>query len=142
MNREIRFRIWDGKKMRYNVAVNQSIAFYIPTGLGEYQTISVAECEVMQYIGLKDKNGREIYEGDIVKWGMYEGSEEYYHRYAVVEINPDIQFKILFYIDSKTGERKQTDNHIFRFGNFAYKDTQKHLEIIGNIHDNPELLEQ
>ena len=90
--------------------------------------------------GLHDKNGKEIYEGDIVKWGMHNGSEEHWHRYAVVEINPDIQFRILFYILSETGERKLTDNDVLHYGRFAYKDTENHLEIIGNIYENPELL--
>lgn len=96
---------------------------------------------VNQYTGLKDIHGKEIYEGDIVRWGMLnERSRECWHRYAVVEINPDIQFRILYYIVAKTGERKETYNEIFRYGYFAYKKTEDHLEIIGNIYENPELL--
>lgn len=92
---------------------------------------------VNQYTGLIDCNGKEIYEGDIVRWGMInERSYECWHRYAVVEINPDIQFRVLYYIVGKTGERKEGDGHIFRFGNFAYKETHNHLEIIGNIYEN------
>ena len=95
---------------------------------------------VMQFTGLLDKNGKEIYEQDIVKWGMHGFSEECWHRYAIVEINPDIKFRIIFYINAKTKEKKESDNYEFHYGRFAYKDTQNHLEVIGNIFENPELL--
>ena len=96
---------------------------------------------VSQFTGLHDKNGKEIYEGDIVNWGMHHSnSEERFHRYAIVEFNPDIQFKIIFYINSQNGVKKETDGHIFRFGQFAYKETEKHLQVLGNIYENSELL--
>ena len=82
--------------------------------------------ELMQSTGLIDRNGVEIFEGDIVKWGDTLGGEEKPIRVAVVKINPDIQF------DSNVG--------IFNYGQFAYKNTEKFLTILGNIYENPELL--
>ena len=143
--RTIKFRAWDGKYMDYDVLVNSSGAFGEPdikyntpnTEINKYPDNTI----IMQFTGLHDKNGKEIYEGDVVNWGMHHpNSEEIFHRYAIVEFNPDIQFKIIFYINSQNGNRKETDGHIFRFGQFAYKDTEKHLQVLGNIYENPELL--
>ena len=86
------------------------------------------EAHLMQYTGLHDKNGREIYEGDIVRWGDMVGlGHEKPVRVAVVRFDPDICF------DSNVG--------IFDYGNFVYKETDKYLTVIGNVFENPELLE-
>ena len=73
MNREIKFRVYDydSKKMRYLNGNHDFICFdgkgngyyhNMQTGLGEWFS------ELMQYTGLHDKNGVEIYEGDIIEY--------------------------------------------------------------------------
>lgn len=78
--------------------------------------------ELMQYTGLKDKNGKEIYEGDIVKdWENIDLYEVVWNRrYACFELN-----RLTFGND--TGQ--EIDN------------SPLDLEIVGNIYENKDLLE-
>jgi len=76
----------------------------------------------MQYTGLKDKNGKEIYEGDIISDHVGIGEVEYVERHAAFRVNyHDGQAK-WFYDYFLQGERES-------------------IEWIGNIYENPELLE-
>lgn len=80
---------------------------------------------IMQYTGLKDKNGKEIYEGDIVKYNY--NNQVYQDVYAEVE-----------YIIA--GFRLNADyisRHLSRHLRIADTD---YYEVVGNIYENPELL--
>lgn len=94
------------------------------------------EIELMQFTWLFDKNGKEIYEWDIVK--RDDQSNGKYRRFAVVELDPDIQFNCSSI--NEIAWIKNSADCVFRYGHFAYKDTENHLTIIGNIYENPELI--
>lgn len=82
---------------------------------------------VGQYTGLTDKNGKKIFEGDIVK------IDEKYIRYVAYS-GVSTGFVKLHYISRCVSE----GSTMLGYGYDSYKHT---IEVIGNIHDNPELLE-
>ena len=82
----------------------------------------IEDCILMQCTGIKDRNGKLIYENDLVK----EISEEVEEDMLVAFDEDDAMFALV----SSTDE--------YNFSLFYGED----LEIIGNIHENPELLEE
>ena len=84
---------------------------------------------VEQYIGINDKNGVEIYKGDILRLKL--------NDYAGIENEPDI-----FIIDDE--ERFYSDICYLQQirDRIEQYHTKDYIEIIGNIHDNPELIEK
>lgn len=128
--REIKFRAWDKENKAFMPSEGYAICDGDVMGLrygNEMEDVLTDQIELMQYTGLKDVHGVDIYEGNIVKWGDQPNGHESPIRIGVVELNPDIQFI--------------TNAGIFEYGRFAYKETNKYLTVIGNKFENPELLE-
>jgi len=118
--REIKFRAWDKKKeqMHYGVETWDELPFIInPQGI-------FTDFILMQYTGLKDKNGKEIYEGDIL-----DGDDGF--RYLVKWDSGG--FVVVRYDRLDRGIMLR----ILSCTSFLSS-----CKIIGNIYENPELLEE
>ena len=90
---------------------------------------------VGQFTGLTDKNGKMIFEGDIVKCTDTINDFEFN---AVVEFgNPNGEYNWGYQLKFISGEESNFDILCW----VDMKETGAYIEIIGNIHDNPELLE-
>ena len=137
--REIKFRAWDtvtkdwvpmgvnhiSNLVRIKATKKKKGEFLIDT----FDSVS-RRLVLMQYTGLKDKNGKEIYEGDIIKYHYFyfaDGSE--IEKEHVCSVKYDDSFANFDAMD-KEG-----------FAHFLGNASDDGIEIIGNIHENPELLQ-
>lgn len=123
--RELKFRAWDGEWMYEPIIWGDTVY------RGELSLEGRISCDdpVMQYTGLKDKNGKEIYEGDIVDFVIHTwdgGGEQYVGE--VVFSNG------MYHIE--------TTNNISEGSNilFFVLDQDDGFEVIGNVYENSELL--
>jgi hypothetical protein len=118
--REIKFRAWDirNKVMEYIDDFNwfEERGVHDSEGVGNYEKYTL-----MQYTGLKDKNGVEIYEGDILS-----------------ECNDGIENAKVRYDDTDAMFVLEFDNIILNFSN----ENSKWFEVFGNKYENPELVQK
>ena len=139
MNREIKFRVWDieNKKMLDLEELNYEYGepAIRTTMYSDY--FGTDDMILMQYTGLKDKNGVEIYEGDIVKAHFTKGHWTYNDKSYYGYKNGRVEYCVdcfILYIENY----KEKIYPLSAFGDRQIKD----LEVIGNIYDNPELIEK
>jgi hypothetical protein len=122
MKREIKFRIWTGLQMEYNIMAGFLGAFYVQ-GIDEKDSASMSpfntkyeDAPLMQFIGIKDPSGKEIYEGDIIKSA---------NGIGIVKIeNGHSYYELLKEVDP-----------MLRNNGASYWEN-----VIGNIYENPDLL--
>lgn len=136
MNGEIKFKVWDkrGKRLvavqdlhwihegKYTLRVNAS------DNPGDYIPLLDGEYELVQFTGLHDKNGKEIYEGDIINVTTVETCECGKDTYDTFK---NCEVKWLHTSHAAFGWRNNRW-HTFEAG--------QEFEVIGNIYENPELL--
>lgn len=144
MNRVIKFRAWHEEKMWFvkvfDWFTNSGCTKNLPSWVtlererkddtGEYvdtieQALSGEKVELMQFVGLLDKNGKEIYEGDIMKTPLG---------------NLEVAF-----ITNLLWDGAGSEHSGFYFK--GHEDMEFHLhlnagEVVGNVFENPELLEE
>ena len=132
--RPIKFRVWDIKNKKFIYEYDAchkrlAISFDGKVYHGGYDDVlSTSDYIVQQYTGLKDKNGKEIYEGDIIHY-LFDGAsypKEAQDKYLTCVYDSD-------------------------FGGFCFDDADSsyywaevrgYMEVIGNIFETPELLDK
>lgn len=124
MNREIKFRAWVlSDKEMWNVETlyieDEYVKLFRDSIYGETKSLSNNHTELMQFTGLSDKNGKEIYEGDIVNFDR--------DRFS------DGLLGVISFYESAF----RVNKHIPIF-NLCNHD--ENTEVIGNIYQNPELI--
>jgi len=134
--REIKFRAWDKDKKQI-VFPNRFVlvggiidSVYIDTyaGVNEEGILfkrmdRIKNFELMQFTGLKDKNGKDIYEGDVIATQQR-----------------DVLFEVIFGFNSDGNTYGWNYRSISKPKHIYSADNPKRLEIIGNIYENPKLL--
>lgn len=161
-NREIKFRIWNpaGNKMLYDVenvfeCLMQQIRFdkTMPTRFQNPSYDHRSEGMVwMQYTGLTDRNGKYIYEGDVVVSTSSTGqlsTKDYGYGFKICTgekfiVSYLVCGLVLRHISSYGNSMFETPNCVINdwaiVESYEIWNNSKGLEIVGNIYENPELL--
>lgn len=167
IKREIKFRAWN--KERKEMYLFDLYSFDSDDGsqwlncdankILNYGGDEWNNCEIMQFTGLKDKNGKEIYEGDILQYKHYNATKRWWsHTEEIPEIKKEVE---------QQRQKYNTDQHVVEFSNGCfeagypikgddisrgqlfdsgtrvgsdYEERYWDFEVIGNIYENPELV--
>ena len=124
MSRAIKFRVWDGKDMRKPPPLNEW-----DMEDGEFW-VEYCDNAIMQYTGLKDSKGKEIYEGDVVGYADYcgmapDGEPKWGGGIVVIAWDSDRARFITPFTETE---------------GLPVQLAIESIEVIGNIHENPDLI--
>ena len=146
--REIKFRVWNDYSKHYTSLSEAALYGIIKPYGNELKNVSNTEMVIEQFTGLKDKNGKEIYEGDIIKsnWNRFDGEyigENYVVKFGEFYYNGGYESSYGGY-----GYYAESIHDQYNFGasslnNIPCNQSEKEfydIEIIGNIHENEDLL--
>lgn len=126
---EIKFKAWHKAHKRFYkvIALYQMMSGKVTKLMleGLQNLIPIGAVELLQYTNLKDKNGVEIYLGDIVKYLDYDyQGEDEHHNIGCVDFDEEVG--CYYFTNRFSVEMDEVD--------------YSEVEIIGSVHSNPELL--
>jgi uncharacterized phage protein (TIGR01671 family) len=141
MSRVIKFRAWDMTNKKMLLGEHIWIRIYPQTGktscenfpdihIGERPNETTydprTDVEIMQSTGLKDRNGVEIFEGDLLQWNADE----------------DAHYEVFYHDDECRFKCCRVHYHGSRCGGMIPDITSPNFHVIGNIYEHPHLLAQ
>ena len=131
-NSRFKFRVWNGETMISPDYIDRK-------GFAHWKedSIPVSSNKIMQFTGLKDKNGKEIYEGDILRFA--DKWEWYRTKYGIPMYfaDSDKKKKLKAQYDAEPYEERVVDD--MREEWIQSDEIQTYWEIIGNIHESKHL---
>ncbi len=127
-NRIIKFRVWDNKAklFTFDYLIHQTGKVFVMYVGHTLVDPNHEDYVIQQFTSLLDKNNKEIYEGDIIKYKIWQ------NEYEIQE------FQKIRYVEFKNGcfypreHKEECEDGWYSYGT-------KELEVIGNIFENPEL---
>ena len=124
--RQFKFRAWSNEHNRYcDFVTLDEDGRWIGWIKGSGVYLTTADIILEQYTGLKDNDGKEIYEGDVLWWEHYNGMNgKMYEHKAEVYYDEKLAEYFVSYADTSLGELIM----------------EEEVYINTNIHENPELL--
>ena len=125
--RKIKFRAWDKDLKRWtNYSIDDGLLMFYDKQGECWEIDQEGERFILcQYTGLKNYNGKEIYEGDIVR------SECFFGWIGVAK-----------YLDKNQSFVFESIDKNYRGSRVSLGRTEQYVKILGNIYENPEMLEE
>ena len=124
--REYKFKAWDKRNKKW-VEAGQSLLGYLIAWISDYkfEILGRGDYEIVQYTGLKDRNDKEIYEGDIVIPQTFTNA-----KYRVYWSQERLQWSII------------NTSNVSKESGRALINNSTLYEVIGNIYENPDMIDK
>ena len=136
MNERFKFRVWDKEFNRYwtDEEIKENAAWLLFPDNDNIHNIEIEQCT-----GLKDKNGKLIFEGDIVRQSPYNDYFEY-ADFVISWEEGSFSNRRCLTMKSKSGESIDWSDGGYCFSYHICQQFADCCDVICNVHENPELL--